>query len=439
MEDETRGETKQTIASLNMTYDINDNTSIQSITGYVNTDDYFTGDFSGVGSIMAGTTADTDQFSQELKLQGTAAGDKLSYIAGVYYFHESADQVFSWRFLTPASTSTIDAKTKNISVFGQADYAVTDDLTFTAGIRYARDKKDFTETINVLPTAIVPSGPQAPVVLENTYKKWTPKFGIDYAVPTSGAIDSLLLYASAARGFKSGGYSAIAIFNLNDARTPYGPESNWTYEAGFKTDMLDNRLRINANYFQARISDLTLNATVTVNGISSFPVQNAGNATISGVEWEITAVPFDDLTLYANGAFESGKFRNLVPGSAPTNAPASFGVADPKPPQVPDATVTVGFDYGVDVPIGNLDARFLLGADLYHTDSFVTAATNDFILDGYDRVNGYVGMSINDQWDLRFAVKNLTKETTIMTGSRSLGGFVTMAPREYMFTIGYRM
>ncbi|MDX2222215.1 MAG: TonB-dependent receptor [Rhodospirillaceae bacterium] len=439
MEDETRGETQQLIASLNMTYDISDNASLQSITGFVNTDDYFTGDFSGVGRIMAGTNADTDQFSQELKLQGTAADGAFSYIAGVYYFRESADQVFSWRFITPASTSLIDAKTKNISVFGQADYNVTDALKVTAGIRYARDNKDFFESIAVLPTSIVPSGPQPPVVLDNTYKKWTPKFGIDYTVPTSGAIDSLLLYASAARGFKSGGYSAIAIFNLNDARTPYGPESNWTYEAGFKVDMLDNRLRVNANYYMARISDLTLNATVTVNGISSFPVQNAGDATIKGLEWEITAVPVDNLTLFANGAFSSGKFRNLAPGSAPTNAPASFGVTNPEPPQLPDATYTIGFDYGYDFALGNRDARFLLGADIYHTDSFVTAATNDFVLDGFDRVNGFIGLSIDERWQARFSVSNLTKETTIMTGSRALGGFLTMAPREYLLTLKYSM
>jgi iron complex outermembrane receptor protein len=442
MEDETRGETKQLIASLNMTFDLSDSASLQSITGYVNTDDFFTTDFGGVGRIMAGTTAESDQFTQELKLQGTTLDDKLNYIAGVYYLHEDAEQVFSWRFITPASTSNIDLTVKNISVFGQFDYYLTDALKATAGIRYARDKKDFDESIVALPTILIPQAPASlrPVSLENTYKKWTPKFGLDYTVPTSGAVDSLLLYASAARGFKSGGYSAIAIFNLNDARTPYGPETNWTYEAGFKTDMFDNVLRVNANYFHARISDLTLNATVVnPDGTQSFPVQNAGSATIQGVEWEVTAVPTDGLTLYANGAFSDGKFRSLRPGSAAANAPAAFGIAKAEPPQIPDMTITVGFDWGYDFSLGNRDARFLLGADVYHTDSFVTASTNDFILDGFELVNGFIGLELDQRWQARLSVKNLTDERIVMTGSRSLGGFYNYAPREYLFTIKYSM
>ena len=212
--------------------------------------------------------------------------DRLNYIAGVFYLDESADQQFGWQFLTPSSQSDIDITTESISAFGQFDYALTDAFKVTAGVRYTEDQKDFDMSILVLPTSIVPAflGNRLPSVsLSNKYTAWTPKFGLDYTVPTSGGvIDSMLLYASASRGFKSGGYSAIALFNLNDAKTPYGPETNWTYEAGFKTDLADNRLRINASYFYNDISDLTLNSSVVdpVSGTISFPVQNAGEATI---------------------------------------------------------------------------------------------------------------------------------------------------------------
>jgi len=444
IEDETRGETKQLIASLTLSYGLNDNTTIKSITGYVNTDDFFNTDFSGVGAIMAGTTAEADQFTQELQIQGTALDDRLNYIAGLFYMDESADQTFGWQFFTPTSISVIDAETESISAFGQADFALTDDFKVTAGIRYTEDKKDFDMTIDVLPTSIVPAGPQAPVSLTNKYTEWTPKFGIDYSVPTTGgAIDSMLLYASMARGFKSGGYNGIAIFNLNDARSAYGPEKNWTYEGGLKTDLADNRLRINAAYFYNRISDLTLNATVVdpVSAATSFPVQNAGDATIRGLEAEVVAVPAEGLNLYANMAFMSGKFRNVDPTSAPASAPVDFSLSpdDVKPPQVPDYTFTVGFDYGVDFALGNRDARFSLGADWYRTDDFVTAATNDFILDGYDRVNAFVALGLDNQWEIRLAMKNLTDEETISTGSRALGGFLALPPREYFLSLKYSM
>ncbi|MDG2321694.1 MAG: TonB-dependent receptor [Rhodospirillaceae bacterium] len=441
-EDETRGETKQLIASLTMSYEFG-NATLKSITALVDTDDFFNTDFRGNGAVMAGTNANASQFTQEIQIQGTAIEDRLNYIAGVFYMDESADQQFGWQFLTPSSTSDIDITTESISAFGQLDYALTDAFKVTAGVRYTEDQKDFDMSINVLPTSIVPAflGNGPPVSLSNKYTAWTPKFGVDYTVPTSGGvIDSMLLYASASRGFKSGGYSAIAIFNLNDAQTPYGPETNWTYEAGFKTDLADNRLRVNASYFYNEISDLTLNSSVTdpVSGTISFPVQNAGEATIKGLETEIVAIPAEGLNLFANMAFLSGKFSNLNPTSAAALALVNYGTAA-KPPQVPDYTFTVGFDYGVDFSLGNNDARFSFGADWYSTDDFITASTNDFVLDGYDRVNGFVALGIDTAWELRFAIKNLTDERTISTGSRGLGGFLALRPTEYMFSVKYSM
>ena len=444
IENETTGTTKQLITSLTMSWDLG-NASVKSITGYVDTEDFWVTDFSGTGRIIAGTNVKAKQFTQELQIQGTAADDKLNYIAGLFYLDEDASQEFGWAFITPSSNSDIDITTESISAYGQADYSLTDELKLTAGVRYTEDKKDFDMTLTVLPSSIVPAflcGCATPVDLTNKYKKWTPKFGVDYTVPTSGdnGIDSLMLYASASRGFKSGGYSAIAIFNLNDARTPYGPESNWTYEAGFKTDLADNRLRVNASYFYNDISDLTLNATVTdpATGAQSFPVQNAGEATIKGLEAEIVAIPADGLNLFANMAFLSGKFGNLNPTSAAAQAVVNFGVPA-KPPQVPDYTFTIGFDYGVDFSLGNNDARFRIGMDWYRTDDFITASTNDFVLEGYDRVNGFVSVGIDSAWELRLSVKNLTDERTIATGSRGLGGFLALPPIEYFLSLKYSL
>jgi|GEM_PF-409010 len=458
IENDPRGLTKQFIASLNMTYDFGP-ASLQSITGFVNTDDYFTTDFTGtggvplavgitnggnLGGVVGANTMDTKQFTQEFKLQGLASDDKLNYLVGVYYLYESGDQMFGWAIPGPFSTSNIEALTRSYSIFTHNDFAVTDDLKLTAGVRYVKDVKKFNMSfLYVPPVAFLNAvSPQRPVGLRNNYDKWLPKFGIDYTVPTGGMVDSMLLYASVGRGFKSGGYNGIAIGNLNDARSAYGPESNWTYEAGFKTDLADNRVRINTNVFYNRISDLTLNAQVpgVGGGPASFPVQNAGDATIKGLEGELTIVPTDGLTLYANTALLSGKFRNLRPGSAPTNALRNFGVANPKPPQLPDYTVTVGFDYSMPISLGGTDGELLLGADVYRTDDFITSATNEFILDGYTRIGAFVGLGIADAWELRLSGKNLTDKKHLSTGARGfLGGYYYLPPAEIMFTVKYSM
>ncbi|MDX2143343.1 MAG: TonB-dependent receptor [Rhodospirillaceae bacterium] len=453
---EPAGKTKQYIASLNMTYDFGD-ASLQSITAFVNTNDFFSTDFTGtggvpfaagaanggnLGGVVGATKLNSDQFTQEIKLQGQAVDSKLNYLVGAFYLYETGNQRFGWAIPGPFSTSQMQILTRSYSVFTHNDFAVSEDLKITAGVRYVKDLKKFDIQFQYVPplNTILPA--QAPVALKNTYDKWLPKFGLDYSVPTSGEVDSLLLYASLGRGFKSGGYSAIAIGNLNDARTPYGPESNWTYEGGVKGEFFDNRLRANAAYFYNRISDLTLNAQVpgVGGGPASFPVQNAGAATIKGLEAEFSAVPVDGLTLFVNSAFLSGKFRSLRPGSAPTNALANFGVANAKPPQLPDYSVTVGFDYRVDMAVGSRDGQFLIGADVYKTDDFITSATNEFILDGYSRIGAFVGVGIDEQWEVKLSVKNLADKETISTGARGfLGGFLYLPPREYMLTVKYSM
>lgn len=429
------GETEQLISSLNMSYDFG-GVTLRSITAFVNTQDFFSTDFSGSGLIIGGADSDSDQYTQELQLQGTAFGDRLSYIVGAFYLKESSTQDFAWIFFTPASTSSIEAETESRSVFGQMDFNLTEALKATVGLRWTEDDKEFDISIVQLPTILFPGGRTAPVSFDNTYDAWTPKFGLDYTFDTSGSIDSLLTYVSAAKGFKSGGYNGIALLSLDDATLPYFPEENWTYEAGVKTDLFGSRVRINAAAFYNEIEDLQLNATL--NGGASFPVQNAGAATIKGLEFEITAVPVEGLTLFANAAFMEGKFDELAPGAAPAQAIVAYN-ADPEPPQVPDYSFTLGFDYGFDVPLGSAAGRVSFGADWFRSDDYVLAATNDFIIDAYDRVSAFAALGVGDSWEARFSVKNLTDEETVISGSRLLGGFIMLPPREYLFSINYKL
>ncbi|MEO7387330.1 MAG: TonB-dependent receptor, partial [Gammaproteobacteria bacterium] len=412
----------------------------------VDTQDFFSTDFSGEGRIVGASDIDNGQFSEELQIQGSALDDRLNYLAGVYYFDESGDQDFGWFFLIPVSTSQISADTQSYAVFGQVDYQLTDALKATLGVRWVKDEKTFTidqqltpEVLGFPPFAPLINPALSSVALDNDYTETTPKFGLDYTFETTGVLDAALTYVSVARGFKSGGYNGIAIFNLGDAQTAYGPESNWTYEAGVKLDAYDRRVRLNAAYYWADISDLTSNATVGF----SFPVANVGDAAVHGLELELTTVPTENLQVYWNVAFQHGSYGRLDPTSAPAQAPAKWGVA-PRVPQVPTYAFTLGFDYGVPVPLGATDGRFKFGFDWFKTDDYVTSATNDFVASPYDRLNGYVGLDVGDHWDVRFAVKNIGDNYDITSGSRNtgtggLGGFIPLPPREMLFSVSYRM
>ncbi|MCS6947294.1 MAG: TonB-dependent receptor [Steroidobacteraceae bacterium] len=431
------GRTKQTIGSVHMSYDFGWG-QIKSITGYVGTKDFFSTDFSGNGNVNGANKADVNQLSEEIQFLGKVYEDRISFLLGLYLFKEDGDQRFGWNsylpfppnpVLTPLpiSTSDIAVETESYAFFGQVDYQISDVIKASFGARYTSDDKKFDFTFRSLlanTTTVLPT-------FRDTFSRFTPKLAIDWKVPARGPFDSLLMYVSAADAFKSGGYSAIAIFSPIDVLR-YKPETNRTYEFGFKTDMLGNRLRINANYFYSEVEDVVINQTLPG---GRFPVNNAGDQTIKGLEFEVTAAPIDGLTLFASGALLSGAYKNLNPFAAPALAPTLFGV-QAVPPQIPDYSIAIGFDYKRELANGGTLA---FGADWYETDDYITAATNDFRVTGFGLGNAFVEYGWNENWSVRAAVKNFTDENTITTGSRGfLGGFIPLRPREYMFTVRYR-
>jgi iron complex outermembrane receptor protein len=438
------GDTKQFIGSLTLSYDFG-GAVLKSITAYQKLDDDWYNNFAGgapVLNISGANISETKQWTQEFQVTGEAFDDRFNYILGAFYLHEEATQQLSWQLgLLPNngmlnfSRDPISSEVDSIAFFGQGDFNITERLKATVGLRWTRDKKDFTAQS----FSYFGAPPSRIVSLSRKFSAVTPRFGLDYQLASGGAVDSMLLYANATRGFKSGGFSGILVGNINDANS-YNPETNWTYEAGVKTDLLDNRLRLNASGFINRVNDLQLNATAPrPDGTFGFPVQNAGDSTIKGLEFELSAVPVEGLNLFATITFMDGKFRRLSPGSQAALSRTSFGVAEPTPPQVPSTAFTLGFDYGVDFNLGGSDARFSFGADWFRSSSYTLASTQDFVVSPYSRINAFVALGLNDQWELRGSVKNLADKATFISGSRSLGGGIILPPREFMVTLSFKM
>jgi iron complex outermembrane receptor protein len=455
---EPEGSVKQSITGVTMSWKLSELT-IKSITGYETTKDTFTSSFSGdnavvTGGFVGGEQMDVTQFTEEVQLLGKAFNDRLDYLAGAYYLHESGSQQFGWYGLSflglgPISTSNIDAKTQSYSIFGQGNFKITDALTATAGVRWTEDKK--TDDLSIVQFGLTPvffPGFNTPLHYDLTFVSVTPKFGLDYKLATGGSVDSAMLYLSAGKGFKSGGVSGINIFNLAGSQVPYKPEENWTYEAGLKSEFFDHKLRVNAAFFVAKVTNLVLNETVQLApGAFAFPEVNAGDTKVEGLELEISAVPFTGLTLFLNPAFDHGEYTTLAPGASALLAKLShtvdsngFSVANPIPPQLPWFSFTSGFDYTHPMAIGtNAGSQFLLGMDWFKTASYPIAASNDFVVSAYDRLNGYVGVALNDKLQFRLVGKNLQNRVTVSTGSRGLGGFLVLPPREYLLTFAYKL
>jgi iron complex outermembrane receptor protein len=141
---------------------------------------------------------------------------------------------------------------------------------------------------------------------KDDWDTFTPRFTLDYRLT-----DTQLLYASIAKGAKSGGFNNTVF---DESQRSYEPDENWTYEIGSKNDLLDGRLRVNAAVYYTDWQDLQINSSPIGIPPGTTPpaiVANTGGADIWGVEVEGTwfatdMLSFDYGVAYTNSEYTSG-------------------------------------------------------------------------------------------------------------------------------------
>jgi iron complex outermembrane receptor protein len=267
------------------------------------------------------------QFSQEVKIAGSAFGDAVDYVGGLFYFQERNRTDYADIFGTfLLADRVLNNDVTSYAAYGQADWHIIPSLTATVGLRYTHEEKtiDFFDnrpqcaanqatagcisTANFLTTTF-PSG--ATIPLKQTTSRVTPRFALTYK-PS----EEFLVFASATNGFRSGGWNArsSAVTTI----LPFGPETTWSYELGAKTEWLDGKLRINATAFYTRISDLQVLSSFInpTSGALSFISGNYADQDNKGLELEFQAVPVRNLTLFANVGLQDANY--IIDRSAPT-------------------------------------------------------------------------------------------------------------------------
>jgi iron complex outermembrane receptor protein len=194
-------------------------------------------------------------------------------------------------------------KNWSISGFSQGYYKLTDSLQVLAGLRFQHEKttavSTTANTFTATPGAYSAYGdPIIPGSLLTAAgaKDWN---NLGYKLGLEDQFtDRTMAYASYTRGFKSGGFTG-RIANPQDIG-PFNPEHLDTFEIGVKSDMLERRLRVNADVFYNLYHDMQVTQNITyTDGKNSASIVNAGAARTKGVEVELTAVPVESLTLTA--------------------------------------------------------------------------------------------------------------------------------------------
>ncbi|WP_310148802.1 TonB-dependent receptor [Luteimonas sp. 3794] len=293
--------------SLKAVYDFG-GVALTSISGYQTTSGYSRGDTdggaaadypvngvpNGYGQSM-GQVRDLDQYTQELRLAST--GDApLQWQAGAFYFNGKDITDFYQRayFLQGGARNPnnwVRLRNSNTSWagFGQLTWQATDALTLTAGVRHTRDAKE-TQLLKTADTAagVVTYRGRTDVRLSDTQPSWD--LSAMYALT-----DDVNLYTRVARGFRGPTIQGrSAAFNADF--TTADSETIVSWEAGIKTSLLDNRMRLNLAGFTYTVDDIQLNGNDSNgNGV----LFNADKATAYGMEADLDWRPIPNLALTA--------------------------------------------------------------------------------------------------------------------------------------------
>ena len=221
-----------------------DSFSINFITGYRNLDhDFVSPLFASVRDgfdIPLSNEGNHNQFSQEVKFSGDFLDGRLQYTTGFFYMKEDnltryettlASAALGGVFLV-LDDSTMENDGESFAWYAQADFEIVDNLILTTGIRWTDEKKTvpfFFHTnkagANFDITDIVAAGNPDAV----TTVQWTPRFALQYR-----ANDDVMFFASATRGFKSGGWNARA--STADLFRRFEEETVWSFEAGTRAE-----------------------------------------------------------------------------------------------------------------------------------------------------------------------------------------------------------
>jgi iron complex outermembrane receptor protein len=335
--------------SLIVSADVTDSLQIKSLTGYRKLDTQYNqnnapGLFGPFPANRNQFFQKQDQFSEEIQAIGELAGKQLQYVAGLFYFEESAtnydtSRQYNFNAANPGLNfveRNVDAKNKAYAAYAQLTYSpdALDGLHVTVGGRYSYDKRKGSFQRSVTPA----SGPQVVGPFgegRRTSKDFSPNATIAYDFSRD-----VNVYAKVVSGYKTGGFNVNAS-SLAKFIEGFGPEDVLSYEAGLKSEWLDRALRFNLAAFHMDYKDIQVGVPDALNP-SLVDIINAGKARIRGFELDLTALPAPGLTFTASYGYLDARFTRVV-NAAGANIASRFPFV-----QAPKHTLAtaVNYDFG---------------------------------------------------------------------------------------------
>jgi len=331
------------------------------------------------------------------------------------------------------------AETDGFAVFGEATIGLTDRLDLTLGVR-RHEQTVATGPMNFIPGVTAPQTPFADV-LHTGGDPWAGVRVVDPNAPpdtwdevtVKAALqmqfsDDVMGYISYSEGFDSGGIGNITT-NQGRIFIPYDPQIVENTEIGVRADLLGGNVRLNATYFDSdwlNIQNLgVVRDPATGVELPTLITTNVGTANASGLEFELTYLPTENLTLNFNvGLLDTG-YTYIKPGTPQLDTSTEFQ-------QAPDSEWNIGLQHVAELSNGG---SFTTRVDYAYSDQFWRSLV--FLrLDWYGRKNnGPVPDGYDESGDWGVVNARFTYEPP--NRQYSLSVFGTNLTDEYMLNSGF--
>ena len=268
-------------------------------------------------------TNEQQNFTQELRLQSTDPDDRLTWIVGAFYSRQSQESIeeindpqlpalaeYLWgdpgaagctgsaagdelmhifcEDLLPNGDDYINhtnGHERQIALFANGTFAITDTLKFQAGARIAKTHFDFTNFSDG-PQNFGPLGPDSG---KKNQTPFTPMVGLTWQYTPDD-----MLYATVSKGYRIGGanpqFPVSACTEITSEPSSYSSDTVQSYELGTKDKFLDGRLEASGSIFYLNWNGIQQVVELPSCGFKY--TVNQGGATSKGFdlqgEWLIT-------------------------------------------------------------------------------------------------------------------------------------------------------
>lgn len=398
------------------------------------------------------------QASEELRLVSPTF-KRFDFVTGLYYFHMRDHEDFRLTLgpgfsalgppLSLYANYPIEAiattHINSYAAYANANYRLGAGLELTAGVRYSIDHKSL--DYSMLDQYQILLGYAPDITDAQTFHNLSPKVGLNYHLTRN-----VMLYASYAEGYKSGGWAADFDTNAQiQAGLRVNPETARDYEAGLKSTFLSNRVRLNLAVFEEKFSNFQVfEARERLAGgqeVQETSLTNSGKVTTKGVELELATKPIPELTLTTNVSYDDSHF-DRYPGGGGISATGQ--ILDANGAQTPYAPAWRGFAAAdLNLPAGS-SHQFLLHLDYnvqsksYSYATYVNPISGwEFDIPAYGVLNGRIGLSSGSgSWEVDLWCKNLADTNKWYYGEQPTIGQYRLVdylpPRSYGVTLTAR-